>query len=244
MREKVGIILAAGKGTRMKSDTVKVTMQISGKPIVKYVVDACIGAGIKRIIVGVGYKAENVIESLGYDFEYVLQKKQLGTGHALMQTRELLKNFIGDLVVLVGDAPLINSKIIGNLIQHHQETDADATLVSTYFDNPPPYGRVVRDKNNRVIKIVEEFDASPEIKMIKEVNSSHYCFKAEVVLPLLSEIKNDNVKKEYYLTDIVEILTKHGKKVETYSVVDPRFILGINTLEEFLTCEEMLKQLP
>jgi bifunctional UDP-N-acetylglucosamine pyrophosphorylase/glucosamine-1-phosphate N-acetyltransferase len=240
MREVASVILAAGKGTRMKSQKAKVVMQILKKPMVRYVVDACIGAGVKRNIVVVGHQAREVTKAAGEDCEFVVQKEQLGTAHALMQARELLKGYAGDVVVLVGDAPLITSKIIGGLIRHHQKTGADATLITAYFENPPPYGRILRDKNGKVIKITEELDADESVKAIKEVNSSHYCFKAEVVLPLLSEIKNDNVKKEYYLTDIVEILNKHGYKVETYQVDDPRLILGINTYDEFLTCQQIM----
>jgi len=197
--------------------------------MVKYVTDTCRSVGIETIYVIVGSGAEQVKQALGSDYHYVLQDPQLGTGHALMQVRPLLEDYQGDLLVLAGDSPFITPDVLNKLFTKHHNSDAAATFITAIFEQPPPYGRIVRDNNGKVIKITEEKDASPQIKAIKEVNSSHYCFKAEIVLPLLSEISNDNVKQEYYLTDIIEILTNNNHSVETLQEVDTRLVFGINS---------------
>lgn len=231
-RAEAAVILAAGKGTRMKTDGAKVLVPLRGKPLALHVADACRGAGVQRIILIAGHKAGEVEATLGPEFEYVLQKEQLGTAHALLAARPALSGFDGDLFVLPGDAPFVTPAFLSGLGAAHRASGADATLASVVWETPPPYGRILRDGAGRVVRIVEEWDAAPEILAVKETCTSHYVFKAGVVLPLLSEIRNDNAKREYYLTDIVEVLARRGLRVETFPVPDPNLILGINTPED------------
>jgi len=176
----------------------------------------------------------------GEDCEVVWQHQQLGTGHAVMQAASRLQGFIGDLLVLVGDSPFLTPEILRQLVHRRRATGAAAVFLTAIFDRPPPYGRVIRNEKGGICRIVEERDATPTEEAIKEVITAHYCFQAEVVLPLLPEIRNDNRLGEYYLTDIVEILVGHGYRVESLRVDDPRMVLGINTPAEFTAAERML----
>ena len=232
-------VLAAGKSTRMKAGMNKVLFPILGKPMIRYQVEALRAAGIQKIFMIIGFQAERVQAELGKETDYVLQAEQKGTGHALIQARKKLLS-LGpglDVMVTVGDNPYITAEILRNLIGVHRRTEAAATIVTAFFETPPPYGRVIRDTQGRVVKVVEEFDATAEERLINEVHVSIYCFKAAVVLPLLDEIKNDNANKEYYLTDIIDILTRHGYKVETLISDDPHITLGINTPEDLSDAE-------
>ncbi len=228
-RDVAAVILAAGKGTRMKSDIPKVVHDLLGKPILSYVIKACRDAGIERIVPVIGYGAEIVKKRMGSDLEYVEQVEQLGTGHALLMASKMLSDFKGDVLVIVGDAPLLTPEIINRIISHHRKKMADATIMTIVMDPPPPYGRIIRDRDRRVIRIVEEKDATLQQKKITELNSSHYCFKFEKILPLLSLLKSDNKQGEYYLTDIIELLAGIDAKIETISVDDPRILIGINS---------------
>lgn len=232
MREVKSVILSAGKGSRMKSDVPKALYQVNGKPMVQCVADACKGAGIKSIYVVVGSDSDLVEQALGSGYHYVLQEQQSGTGNALMTVRPLLAEFRGDILVLVGDTPFITSKILHDLITRHRDGNADATFITSTYKHTPPYGRVVRNRSGRIAKIVEEADASLRIKKIKEVITSQYCFKAEIVLPLLSKIDNNNAKSEYNLTDIIGILTDTDHKVEALKVAEGHLVFGINSVED------------
>ncbi|MCD6117053.1 NTP transferase domain-containing protein [bacterium] len=240
-RKTIAVILAAGKGTRMKTTLPKVLHPLLGKPLVLYVTKAVKNAGIDDIILVVGYKSEMVINELGTDYRYVLQKQQLGTGHALMIASEELKEFHGDLLVLVGDAPFLTPDIIKKLVLRHRETGASATMMTAIMDPPPAYGRIVRDKDGKVIRIVEERDATPEEKKITEVNTSHYCFRSEDVLPLLNSLGTNNDQGEYYLTDIIEFLTGKGALVETLPETDPDVLKGINSQEDLTSAVKRIK---
>lgn len=248
-RKITGIVLAAGKSTRMKSpfpDVLrgrsKLSLELAGKPIIKYVTDVLLESGFKRIIVIVNHDAERLKQILGDSFEYVSQKELLGTGHALMQVRDYLANYVGDIFVTVGDSPFLTSQIIKTLTNKHCHSKAAATLLTAVYDNPPEYGRIIRDKNGALLKIVETKDATPEQLEIKEVNTSHYYFKAEIVLPLLSELKNDNAEREYYLPDIIEILLKCDYKVETICAEDSTVGLAVNTQEQFVEAEKIIRK--
>jgi bifunctional UDP-N-acetylglucosamine pyrophosphorylase/glucosamine-1-phosphate N-acetyltransferase len=173
--------------------------------------------------------------------EYAEQAQQLGTGHALLITADLLKNFRGDLLVVPGDTPLLSGSVLKSLIRAHQKEKAAATLMTAVLDPTPAYGRIIRDDAGRVLRIVEQRDASPEEKKIKEVNTSHYCFKAETVLPLLSEIGSDNDQQEYYLTDIVEILSRSKKTVVAKSTKHTDVLLGINSRQDLARITKILQ---
>jgi bifunctional UDP-N-acetylglucosamine pyrophosphorylase / glucosamine-1-phosphate N-acetyltransferase len=244
-REITGVVLAAGQSTRMFDSGVKqskLALELAGKPIIKYVTDTLIKSGIKRNIIIVGYQADEIKQLLDSTFEFVIQKERLGTGHALMQVRDYLKNYTGDLFVVVGDSPFLTTEVINILVNKHRLTGAAATILTACYDNPPDYGRIIRDENGKLLKVVEVKDANKEELAIKEVHTSHYCFRAEVVLPLLSEIKNNNAKKEYYLTDIIEILFKHNHLVETIQAEDTVVGMAINTMEDFIEAEKTMKR--
>jgi bifunctional UDP-N-acetylglucosamine pyrophosphorylase/glucosamine-1-phosphate N-acetyltransferase len=233
------VILAAGRSTRMRTGTNKVLLPIRGKPMIRYQLEALRAAGTAGPIVVVGYQAERVMAELGGEAEYVVQAEPLGTGHALLQARErLLARGPGvEALVTVGDNPYLAPGILRDLAALRRSSGAAAAIVTAVFDSPPPYGRVVRDDRGRVLRVVEEFDATPREKLIREVHVSIYCFDAAAALPLLDEIRNDNAKGEYYLTDIVGILTGHGFRVQALPCADPRLTLGVNTPEDLAEAE-------
>ncbi len=231
-RSVAAVILAAGKGTRMKSQLPKVLHPILGKPMISYILQACGTAKVDRTIVVVGYEADLVREQLGPNFEYVKQIQQLGTGHALLMASEALKGYSGDILVLAGDTPFLTGRFLKQLVQRHQQTGAAATLTTAILDPTPAYGRIIRNKSGRVLRIVEERDATIKERKITEVNTSHYCFQAEKVLPLLAQLDQNNDQGEYYLTDVIQMLTDRNQLVETFTVKDPEILIGINSREE------------
>jgi bifunctional UDP-N-acetylglucosamine pyrophosphorylase/glucosamine-1-phosphate N-acetyltransferase len=226
-RETIAVILAAGKGTRMKSDLPKVLHPLMGKPIVSYVIDACKEAGVKRMILVIGHEANQVKETLGPEYDYVEQTEQLGTGHALMMAVPKLKDFQGDLLVLAGDTPFLSGDILHALIDKQRKFDAAAAMLTAVMNPAGAYGRIVR-KNGTILKIVEARDATPEELEITEVNTSHYCFMAERVLPLLAKLQTNNDQGEYYLTDVIHMLVAQQDKVESITSDDPNVLMGIN----------------
>ncbi len=227
----------------MRSALPKVPLPLRGRPLVEHVIQACRGLDVQPIYMVVGYGADVVQRTLGPGLRYVVQEPQLGTAHALQQVVPLLDDYCGDLLVLVGDSPLVSVELLRALWQRHRDSCAAATIVTAVFDQPPAYGRVLRDQQGRVVRIVEEAEASPEIAAIKEVITSQYCFRAEVVLPLLARIDNRNSKGEYYLTDIVGILRLEGHKVETLQVQDTRLVWAVNTPQELAQAERLLLEL-
>ncbi len=239
--ETAAVILAAGKGVRMKSQLPKVLHPILGKSMVSYVIDACRKAGAEKIILVVGHQSRRVREVIGDTVEYVEQAQQLGTGHALLMAADRLKTFKGNLLVVAGDTPLLSGSVLRSLVKAHQKSDNAATMMTACLDPTPPYGRIVRNEEKLVLRIVEEWDASPSEKKINEVNTSHYCFHAGTVLPLLSEIGLDNDQKEYYLTDIVEILANHNKQIATRSIKDHDVLLGINSRQDLARITRILQ---
>ena len=241
-RTTLAVILAAGKGTRMKSELPKVIHPILGRPMVSYIIDACKKAGIQRLLLVIGHRADLVQETLGPNFEYVHQTQQLGTGHALMMVSESLRSFKGDLLVLAGDTPLLTGSILKKLINKHKKTTAAATMMTAVLDPTPAYGRIVRDNVGRVQYIVEDRDASREEKKIKEVNTSHYCFRTEKILPLLTTLDSDNDQGEYYLTDIIHMLASRNEIIETLTSDDPGILMGINSRIDLANVKRTLQQ--
>lgn len=242
---EVAVILAAGKGTRMKSTGPKVLARLCGIPLIEWVVNAVRKAGISRVLVVVGYKKEEVAEVLeGLDTDWVEQSQQLGTGHALKVASALLERGPGNgpenIVVLSGDSPLVRPDTIKSLRKVHRETHSDATLVTANVDNPKSYGRVVRDGQGRVTRIVEELDATEEEVGINEVNSGIYCFKSAPLLDALGRLTPDNSKGEYYLTQVIEILSGTGKRVGAFTVSDPNEVLGVNSQEDLRKVTEIV----
>ncbi len=216
MENCYGIILAAGEGKRMKSKLPKPLHKVCGKPMIDHIVDALKNAGVNDSIVVVGHKAEIVKAHLGENIKSVYQEDQLGTGHAVMCCEEFLKNKSGRVIVLAGDAPLITSETISRVFEYHIKNDYSATVLTADALDSTGLGRIIRNAEGNIEKIVEHKDASEEERMIKEVNSANYCFNIEDLQDALKKIENDNAQKEYYLTDTIEILKRSGKKVGAY----------------------------
>jgi len=242
-RDCICLILAAGQGTRMKSDLAKVLHPLCGKPLVEHVVRSAKTAGVARTVVIVGHQAEKVRESLkGLAVEFVLQAPQKGTGHAVMQALPIIEKFAGELLVLYGDVPLIKPATIVSLLKRHREERNACTMLSTVIDQPGGYGRVIRDADGFVTKIVEARDASPEELAVKEINPAIYAFENQKLVEALGLLKPNNKQGEYYLTDVIGIFKQQGKKIAAQIVTDSREVLGINTPEELAECERYLKK--
>ncbi len=242
MSDLVTVILAAGKGTRMKSSLPKVLHRVGGKPMLQHVLDAAKSAGSKRNVVVVGFGGEAVQAAMGNQAEFVIQKEQLGTGHAVLQTKSLLEEEEGTVMVLCGDTPLLTGNLLRKLYDAHCETGAKATVLTAIMENPDGYGRIVHMPDGTVEKIVEHKDATEEERGIKEVNSGIYCFAAKDLFAALGEVKNDNAQGEYYLPDVLEILRKEGKKIWAVSTEDDESTLGINSRSQLAQAEGILRR--
>jgi len=225
------VVLAAGKSTRMKSDISKVLHPILGREIIRYLLDSLRDCGLEPedIVVVVGDNRAEIEKKIGNRFLFARQQEQLGTAHALLSAAAQVRAHEGDLLVLVGDNPYITAAELRKLIAAHRQGGAACTFISAVFpDTIPAFGRVVRDKQGKVRRIVEEKDASPEEKRIREVNASIYLFDNRIVFPLLARIGNDNAKKEYYLTDIIALLRRENLEVEAVQADDRDIAIGIN----------------
>ena len=224
----VAVVLAAGKGTRMKSNKSKLVHKIYGKELVKRVVEAAKKSDIEDVIAVVGYKKEQVQIVLGESVEYAYQDEMLGTGHAVLQAEEYLKDKHGKVVVLNGDVPIIRPETIKRLVKKSVKNKEYATLLTAIYNNPSGYGRIIRDDGGNVKEIIEEKDATEEQKKIQEINSGIYCFDIQELLKALKELKPDNSQGELYLTDVVRIMNEKGLKTGAVIVKDNTEILGVN----------------
>lgn len=241
--QPMAVILAAGKGTRMKGDLPKVVHEVGGRPMVCAVVDAARQAGCGRIVVVVGYKQELVREALrGYaGIEYAVQDQQLGTGHAVLCAKAAVGGFGGDLFVLCGDGPLIRSATLATLLSKHRTSGAAATIATSVIDDPTGYGRIVRDASGRFASIVEHKNATPEQRQIREVNPSYYCFRAGELFSGLERVERNPLSGEYYLTDVLSVLLAEGKRVEVVPAVPPEDVLSINTPDELAVVDRIYR---
>ncbi len=226
--DMMAIVMAAGKGTRMKSKSSKLVQKIYGKEIVKRAVENAKKAGVHNIVAVVGYMKEAVMGVLGDSVSYAVQEEMLGTGHAVMQATKYLEGKKGKVLVLNGDVPILRPETLNKLLNKSIENKEAATLLTAIYDNPTGYGRIVRDEGGNVKGIVEEKDTSDEQKLIKEINAGIYCFDIEALLDALKEIKPNNAQGEYYLTDVIEIMNKKGLKTGAVVVEDNTEILGVN----------------
>lgn len=224
----MAIVMAAGKGTRMKSKKSKLVQKIYGKEVVKRAVENAEKAGIKDIVAVVGYMKEEVMAVLGDSVKYAKQDEMLGTGHAVMQAKEYLRGKKGKVLVLNGDVPLIRPETLNKLIEKSIENKEYVTLLTAIYDNPTGYGRIVRDEGGNISAIVEEKDTTEEQKEIKEINAGIYCFDIEELLAALEKIQPNNAQGEYYLTDVIQIINEKGLKTGAVIVEDNTEILGIN----------------
>lgn len=234
------IIMAAGKGTRMKSETSKVMHLAHGKPIVSRIINALKQLEVEENILILGHKKEQILEYFGDDISYVLQENQLGTGHAVMQAKKKLEGYKGDVLILNGDIPLLRSKTLKEMYDLYLQENVDGIILTANFENPFSYGRILK-KEEKVIGIVEEKDATEEQKKIKEVNAGVYIFKSEDLLQALSKIDNKNEKGEYYLTDVIKILSAMDKRIISYSLKDSMEIQGVNSKVELALVSKELR---
>ncbi|MDP4181014.1 MAG: bifunctional UDP-N-acetylglucosamine diphosphorylase/glucosamine-1-phosphate N-acetyltransferase GlmU [Bacillota bacterium] len=242
MEHLMAVILAAGEGKRMKSKNSKVIHKICGKALVEWVVDAAKECGVKESVLVVGHRQDQIRECLGDKVAYAVQEQQLGTGHAVMQAQKYLEGKEGHVIVLYGDTPLITSSTIEKTIAFHKENKCSATVITADFADPSGYGRIVRDKNGDVLKIVEDKDANCEEKNITEINSGLYCFNIKDLLAGLSELNNDNKQGEFYLTDTLEILAKKGSKVGALKISEASEIFGINDRVQLAEAAELIRK--
>ena len=224
----IAIVMAAGKGTRMKSKNSKLVQKIYGKEIVKRAVENAQKAGVRDIVAVVGYKKEEVMKVLGDNIKYAYQDEMLGTGHAVMQAKEYLKGKKGKVLVLNGDVPLIRPETLNKLIEKSIENKEFATLLTAIYDDPTGYGRIVRDEGGNIEGIVEEKDTTEEQKKITEINAGIYCFDIEALLKALEKVTPNNKQGEYYITDVIQIMNDSGLKTGAVLVEDNTEILGIN----------------
>jgi UDP-N-acetylglucosamine diphosphorylase/glucosamine-1-phosphate N-acetyltransferase len=240
------VILAAGKGKRMQNpDLPKVMYKVNGKPMIDHVIELAHRLNSLSVIVVVGFKREVVInhvkERFGNTVLFVVQKEQLGTGHAVMQTQEILKDFVGDVLVLSGDVPLLTLPTMNDLLKAHQTSDSVMTVLTATIDDPTGYGRIIRLPDGSVDRIVEEKDSSPEEKKINEINSGIYVFKRKELFDALHHIKPDNAQHEYYLTDVLGYFTHHKMKVSAVLAKHFDEIRGVNTISQLNEAERALR---
>lgn len=245
MKNINAIVLAAGKGTRMKSDTSKVLHKIFDKTLLGYVLDAIENTkSVQKSFVIVGHQAEAVDDFVKSNYKNamtVLQTPQLGTGHAVSMVCPQLEDFDGEIIILCGDTPLITSKTLKDFLEFHQNNHSDLTVMSAIFENPTNYGRIVRN-GNKVCAIVEEKDASAEQKSIKEVNAGIYCLNWQKVKPAFSQLQSNNAQGEYYLTDIIAWGVKNNLNTNAYILEDNEEIFGINSKLHLAQATKMLNK--
>jgi len=243
MDSVAAIILAAGKGTRMKSNLVKVMHPLGEKPLLFWPVQAAKLAGATRIAVVVGHQAETVQDYFAADasIAFASQQEQLGTGHAAAAARELLAGFSGTVFILCGDVPLLRPETLRDMLAAHEKKGAAVTVLTTHVDNPYGYGRIVKREGGRICRIVEEKDASSEEREISEINSGIYCVAAEFLFRALAGLNNDNAQGEYYLTDIVKTAADENRLCLSFQTCDADEVMGVNDRAQLATAAAILR---
>jgi bifunctional UDP-N-acetylglucosamine pyrophosphorylase/glucosamine-1-phosphate N-acetyltransferase len=235
------IILAAGKGKRMKSDLPKVLHPLLNRPMIDYVIDTARAIGSDPVVLVVGHKKELVVQATEKrKVEYVDQAEQLGTGHAVLQTAEIFKNYDGHILVLSGDVPLLTTDTLKRLIDTHDRMKPLASLLTAYMPDPTGYGRVVRDERGYVKQIVEHKDADEKTLQIKEINVGIYIFQGQALFETLPEITNENSQGEYYLPDVIKMYVERGEKVAALMTRDEQETHGINDVGQLEQAEKIL----
>lgn len=235
------IILAAGKGVRMQSDLPKVFHNLGGKPLLQHVLESVNDLSPQKTLVVVGHKKELIEDYFSsWKVDFVCQKEQLGTGHAVMQAEPYLKGFTGQVLILAGDVPFIKSSTLKKMLEMQKKEKAAAVDLTCDLDDPASFGRIVRNAAGDFMRIVEKKDATLDELKIKEINTGTFSFDCQELFLSLKKITNQNAQKEYYLTDAIEVLQKQGKKVVAFKTNDPLEAVGINTKDELAQAEKML----
>jgi bifunctional UDP-N-acetylglucosamine pyrophosphorylase/glucosamine-1-phosphate N-acetyltransferase len=242
MSNRLAIILAAGQGTRMKSKLYKVLHPVCGKPMVEHVVDQIAQLNINKIVTVVGHGAELVMSQLDGKSEFALQDEQLGTAHAVQQASSALEKEKGVTLVVCGDTPLIKAETMEALIAHHESEGAKATILTAHTPLADGYGRILRQADGTVKKIVEHKDANEEERKVNEINTGTYCFDNEYLFSALKEVSNENIQGEYYLPDVIEILKEKGEIVSAYQTSDFEETLGVNDRVALSQAEQTMKK--
>ncbi|HEU5133464.1 MAG TPA: bifunctional UDP-N-acetylglucosamine diphosphorylase/glucosamine-1-phosphate N-acetyltransferase GlmU, partial [Pyrinomonadaceae bacterium] len=240
------LIMAAGLGTRMKSNRAKVLHELGGAPLIAHVVRAAQSLEPRSIITIIGHQAEEVenavLAEVGELASFVVQEKQRGTGDAVESARGVLENSDSLVLVLSGDVPMIRVETLKKLIEHHNNTGAACSILSVRLENPTGYGRIVRDESGAFRKIVEQRDATEEERQVREINSGIYCFEAKALFDALRKVEPKNDQGEYYLTDVAEIILASGRTVSVYVSSDPREVSGVNTRAELAEFENLIRR--
>jgi bifunctional UDP-N-acetylglucosamine pyrophosphorylase/glucosamine-1-phosphate N-acetyltransferase len=244
MSDKVAIILAAGVSSRMNTRLPKVLHEVTGRPMLAYVLDACRSVGVERIYVVVGFGADQVRDRFAdaSDVVWVHQAEQMGTAHAVLCCKEHLKDFDGQTMILCGDGPLIRPGTLRTVIQKHEAEQAAATLATAVLEDPSGYGRIIRDAYGNMQGIVEDSDCTGAQRAIKEVNPSYYLFNNQVLFRALERVKPDNVKKEYYLTDALAVTIATGHKVVAVTAVRPEEAVGVNSRAQLSVASKIMQR--
>ncbi|ARD48453.1 UDP-N-acetylglucosamine diphosphorylase/glucosamine-1-phosphate N-acetyltransferase [Sporosarcina sp. P37] len=243
MTNTYAIVLAAGQGTRMKSDLYKVLHPVCGKPMVEHVIDHIHDLHADRIVTIVGHGAEMVEQTLGDKSEYALQAEQLGTAHAVQQAEAVLGDLDGTTLVVCGDTPLISTETMKALLAHHQQTEAKATILTANADDPTGYGRIIRAENGDVLRNVEHKDTNDEERLVKEINTGTYCFDNRVLFDTLKKVNNENAQGEYYLPDVLGILQSEGQRISAYTTQNFHETLGVNDRVALAQAEKEMRLL-
>jgi len=240
----VAIILAAGRSTRMRTDLPKVMHEVCGRPMLAYVLDACREAGIDSFYLVVGYGKEAILSAFSGEagIQFIEQREQKGTAHAVMMCADLLRGFAGDCVVIAGDMPLIRAETLQSLLAAHRAGAASASLATTTLDDPTGYGRIIRDAAGDFERIVEHRDCTPQQLLIREVNPSYYCFDAEALFEALPKIQPNNAKGEYYLTDALAILRAAGRTVRASITLPAEDATGVNSRVELAEVNRLMQR--
>ena len=243
------IILAAGQGKRLNSPVSKIIIDVAGKPTIYHVLDTIAKLNIDKVYTIIGYQAEEVKKTIlkKYSDEskylFVLQKEQLGTGHAVMQVEPAVKSFEGEVIILSGDVPLLSEETIKKFYEFHLAKKSKLSVLTTLMPDAGAYGRIVRKADDSLEKIVEFKDASEEVRKIKEINSGIYLVNMQRLFEVLHKVSNKNVQGEYYLTDIIEIMQREGDNVYPFVTKNYKEVQGINTQEDLAEIEATIKGL-
>ncbi len=242
MKELTAIILAAGKGTRMRSEVPKVLHKVGGKPMLEYVMSAASYAGAQKQVVVVGYQGEQVRAYVNDEVAIVEQKEQKGTAHAVLQAKEALADFDGITMILCGDTPLVNGEDLKEFFVAHLESQAVASVFTAHMPNPTGYGRIIRGADGNILRIVEEKDATAAQKTIKEINTGIYCIDNQLLFSVIDRVGCNNAQGEFYLTDIIDILARDGKAVGAVCAQNADSTVGINSRSQLAQVERIVRE--